>query len=86
MKSLADLTGDKRLKELAKHPRHKFIDICVQRINEERAGTKYKKVSAKLIAIKTAHLSQDDLGYLVKQCQQKSNFSKMFYGLLKVKK
>ena len=87
MKSLQDLLNnkDEALKELLKHPRHKLLDLALQRINYERKDTKYKPMSMKVLAIKTSHLSIDDLGYLVKTCQQKADFGRMFFGLLKVK-
>lgn len=84
MKLLADyFKGD--IKELTKHPRFKLLDVALQRINLERRDTKYKPLSMRVLAIKTSHLSLDDLGYLVKTCQQKSNFGRMFFGLLKKK-
>lgn len=86
MKDLNSLLGKNRIKELAKHPRHKLLDIALQRINYERKDTKYKPLSMKALAIKTSHLSVEDLSYLVKVCQQKSQFARMFFGLLKVKK
>lgn len=88
MKSLFDLLNkqDEALKELLKHPRHKLLDVALERINSERRDTSYKPMTMKLLGIKTAHLSLDDLGYLVKASQQKPNFSRLFFGLLKVKK
>ena len=87
MKSLFELLSnkDEAVKELLKHPRHKLLDIALERINLERRDTKYRPMTMKLLGIKTAHLSLDDLGYLVKTAQQKSNFSRLFFGLLKVK-
>ena len=88
MKTLFDLLKNKEeaIKELTKHPRHKLLDVALERINYDRRDTKYKPMSMKVLGIKTAHLSIDDLGYLVKSAQQKSNFSRLFFGLLKVKK
>lgn len=86
MKELKELLGENRIKEILKHPRHKYIDLIYQRVNTERIGTKYKPLSKKIIAIKLAPFSLEDLDYLVKQCSQKSNFSKMFFGMLKIRK
>ena len=86
MKTLQNYLGENRIKEIAKHPRFKILDILHKRINEERKGTKYKPLTVRAIAVKTAHLSLEDLDYLLKRCQQSSNFSKVFFGSLRVRK
>jgi hypothetical protein len=87
MKTLFDLLNNKEeaIKQLVKHPRHKLLDIALRTINREREDTKYKPLTMRALAIKTSHLSVEDLDYLVKACQQKSNFSKLFFGLLRKK-
>lgn len=85
MKTLFSLLNNKEevIKELTKNPRFKLLDTALSRINYERRDTKYKPITMKVLAIKTSHLGIDDLSYLVKSCQQKSNFSRLFFGLLK---
>lgn len=59
----------------------------VERINRERKGTKWKPVTPRAVAIKTAHLSLQDMYYFLSVCKQsRSGFSKCFFGLLKVNK
>lgn len=65
------------------------LDFFVREINVERQGTKYPPVSATLIAIKTSHLSLQDLYYMksVALDNQRRNYSisKYFFGSLKPK-
>lgn len=56
-----------------------FIDI----INLERKGTKYKPLTARAIAIKLSHLSEQDLHFFYKKCSNAKSFSKCFWGCLK---
>lgn len=87
MKSLADLARAKSIeKQILKHPRHKLLDEMVKAINLDRRDTKYKPITPKIVAIKTSHLSLDDLHYLLKKMQQSSAPGKVFFGSLKVKK
>lgn len=87
MKDLKQLLETKdRAKEFLKHPRHKLLDVAYQRINYERHHQGMKPYPMYLLGIKTSHLSLSDFDYLVKQCSQKGNFSRLFFGLLKVKK
>ena len=86
MKSLSENLNNRDIKGLLKHPRMKMLDEFHKRINAERLAQDMKALPMSAIAVKTAHLSVDDLGYLLKKCQQSSNFSKTFFGLLKIKK
>ena len=86
MKSLGDNFKNRDIKGLLKHPRMKMLDEFHKRINAERKAQDMKILPMSAIGVKTSHLSIDDLGYLLKKCQQSTNFSKMFFGLLKVKK
>lgn len=87
MQSLQDyLKNNDAVKDFLKHPRHKMLDEMVARINVDRRGTKYKPLSVKAIAVKTAHLSLDDMGFLLKRMQQSMYPGKVFFGSLKVKK
>lgn len=59
-------------------------------INQERVGTKFKQITSKFVAIKTAHLkTNQDFHYLIsvgKDSKRRGgSFSKVFFGSLKVK-
>lgn len=86
MRSINESLRGRSAKELFKHPRFKMLDEFHRRINAERRAEGMKELPVRAIGVKTAHLSLDDLGYLLKKCQQSANFSKTFFGLLKVKK
>lgn len=63
--------------------RAELVGQFALRINAEREGTKYKKLSPRFIAVKLSHVSVPDLYHLLKQCEQSSAFSKVFFGSLK---
>lgn len=77
---------EKLFKELSKHPRHKLIDVIWKRVNTDRVSAGYKPLPKKVFAIKTSHLSLDDMHYLVKKMCQSALPGKVFFGMLKVKK
>lgn len=86
MESLEERINKKRAtfeKEYLKHPKHKFLDEIWKMVNIDRKDTKYKPLSKKILAIKIAHLSTDDISFLVKRMQQSSNPGKVFFGSLK---
>lgn len=85
MKSLDENLKNRDIKKLFKHPRLKMLDEFHKRINAERLKDGMKELPMSAVAVKTSHLSIDDLGYLLKRCQQSTNFSRTFFGLLKVK-
>jgi len=85
MKSLDESLKNRDLKKIFKHPRLKMLDEFHKRINTERQAVDMKPLPMSAIAVKTSHLSVDDLGYLLKKCQQSVNFSRTFFGLLKIK-
>lgn len=70
----------------ANSKRAALIEEFVARLNLERKGTKYKPVTGRQIAVKTAHLKLPDLYYFWSVCKEARNFSKCFWGSLKVKK
>lgn len=84
MKSIGDAIKSHDVKELLKHPRLKMLDEFHKRINAERKAEDMKEFPIKVIAIKTSHLSVEDMAYLLKKCSQSSNFSRCFFGSLKV--
>ena len=86
MKSLDENLKNRDIKRIFKHPRLKMLDEFHGRINAERRADDMKELPMSAIGVKTSHLSADDLGYLLKKCQQSSNFSRTFFGLLKIKK
>ncbi|HEC32773.1 MAG TPA: hypothetical protein ENI63_00755 [Candidatus Kaiserbacteria bacterium] len=57
-----------------------------QSINKERVGTKYKKLTARGVAIKLGHIPTSDLYFFLKQCDNAKSFGKMFFGCLKYHK
>jgi len=65
--------------------RAEVIKTFLNRLNTERLGTKYKKLTAKFIAVKLGHLSLQDMHYLMKICERGDSFSKVFFGSLKNK-
>ncbi|MEK7176677.1 MAG: hypothetical protein AAB719_00035 [Patescibacteria group bacterium] len=85
MKSISEALKSHDLKELLKHPRLKMLDEFHARINAERRAADMKEFPIKVIAIKTSHLSVEDMAYLLKKCSQSANFSRCFFGSLKVK-
>jgi len=85
MKSLNESLKKHTIKELFKHPRLKMLDEFHRRINAERKAADMKELPVRAIAVKMSHLSVEDLAYLLKKCSQSSNFSRCFFGSLKVK-
>ena len=85
MKSLDEHLKNRDIKKLFKHPRLKMLDEFYARINTERKVDNMKTLPMSAIAVKTSHLSVDDMAYLLKKCSQSSNFSRCFFGSLKVK-
>lgn len=83
--SLDDHIKKRDIKSLLKHPRLKMLDEFNRRINAERKAADMKAFPIRVIAIKTAHLSTDDMAFLLKRCSQSANFSKCFFGSLKIK-
>lgn len=84
MKSIDENLKNRNVKGLFKHPRLKMLDEFHRRINAERRAADMKELPMSAIAVKTSHLSVDDLGYLLKKCQQSANSSRTFFGLLKI--
>ena len=84
MKSLDENLKNRNVKGLFKHPRLKMLDEFYRRINAERKAADMKELSMRAVAIKTSHLSVQDMAYLLKSCSQSSNFSRCFFGSLKI--
>lgn len=85
MKSLDENLKNRNIKAILKHPRLKMLDEFHRRINAERKAADMKVLPVSAIAVKTSHLSIEDMAYLLKRCSQSSNFSRCFFGSLKVR-
>lgn len=86
MKSIDEHLKNRKIKGILKHPRLKMLDEFYRRINAERKAADMKEFPISAIGVKTSHLSVEDMAFLLKRCSQSSNFSKCFFGSLKVKK
>lgn len=92
LKTISSLLPDRYKKPVVKvkaTERGDLLKYFTERINVERDGKKYKKVSIGFTARKLAHLSIQDMYYLKSTCQDASNrgysWSKCFFGSLKPK-
>ena len=85
MKSLDENLKNRDIKKLFKHPRLKMLDEFHRRINVERKAADMKELPVRVIAIKTAHLSIEDMDCLVSRRSQIPNFSRSFFGSLKIR-
>lgn len=85
MRSIEENLKNRKVKGLFKHPRLKMLDEFYRRINAERKAADMKELPMRAVAIKTSHLSVQDMAYLLKSCSQSSNFSRCFFGSLKIK-
>jgi hypothetical protein len=70
----------------ANSERAELIGQFTNRINSERAGTKYKELNPKFIAVKLGHLRTNEIRDFYKVCSNGGCFSKVFFGALKVRK
>jgi len=85
MKSIDEHLKKHDIKKIFKHPRLKMLDEFHHRINVERKAIDMKELPMRAVAVKTSHLSLDDLAYLLKRCSQSPNFSRCFFGSLKIR-
>jgi len=84
MKSIDENLKNRDIKRFFKHPRLKMLDEFHRRINAERKAEDMKELPVRAVAVKTSHLSVQDMAYLLKRCSQSPNFSRCFFGSLKV--
>lgn len=64
-----------------------LVGIITDKINLEREGTKYSKVTPRLIGVRVAHLrGNQDLYFLISKCSKAKSFGACFFGELKVSK
>lgn len=81
------------VKPKARSPRGELIDQFVEELNLERGTGYFKdkkwhkltKLTFMAVRQKVEHLNDEDLRYLWSICRSSSNFSKVFFGSLKVK-
>ncbi len=66
--------------------RQDIIQQCVDRINKDRKGSPFKAVSWKQINGKVSHLKGFELNWFFRECQKSANFSRYFFGKLKIQK
>lgn len=66
-------------KESTNSERASLIGTITDRLNAERDGKKYKKLSYAAIGFKLAHIPTKDLYYLIKICEDAKNFSSHFW-------
>ena len=82
-------SGEKEKKTI-KTERGELLEFFLEKINNERKGTKYKPISIKFLAVKLGYLSIKDL-YYVKSVgldyeHRHGSFSKYLFGATKIKK
>ena len=66
-----------------RNEREEFLQLCLERINKDRIGTKYKPLSFLALKLKTQYLSDKDLKWLYFHCEKSDNFSRLFFGLIR---
>ncbi len=65
--------------------RAEYIFHLTEGVNRGRAHSAYPKLSPRVIAIKTAHLTIQDMHAFLKKCREADNFGRCFFGMLKPK-
>lgn len=63
--------------------RQELVQRFTDKINAERMGTKWKPVSWGQVNGLVRHLKEQDLYWLLGQCEKSESFSKKFFGVLK---
>ncbi len=63
--------------------RGELLEHFTEQLNKARKGTRYKPLTLRFIAVKTAHLSVPDLYHLKSICDKGDSFSRVFFGSLK---
>ena len=85
MNNIADYLKIKEpIKNTIRCERQELVGWFTDKINKDREGTKYKPLTCRFVAVKLGHLSVGDMRDFYKQCS-KGEFSKIFFGALKVK-
>jgi hypothetical protein len=60
-----------------------LIQKFTDRLNQERAGTKYKPLTVAAVAVKLSRIPTADLHAFHKQCEAANSFSRYFWWALK---
>ena len=63
--------------------RQLVLKDIIELLTNDRINKKMKPLPAKFYAVKMAHLSVQDLYYLLSLCKQSDNFGKCWWGSLK---
>jgi hypothetical protein len=73
--------------EKARSYRESLLNTALKEINKGRVGTDFKPMTFMGIKVKTQHLSDSDLSWLLAHClKAKCGFSKAWFGSLKPNK
>lgn len=90
MEAIKNLFGDYKipLVRIRKSERGDLLDYFVEKINNDRKGTKYKPVKISYVAFRVGHLKKlQDLYYLKSLCDGEERrgevWSKIFFGSIK---
>ncbi len=63
--------------------RQLVIKEFLERLNSERDGVKFKKLSPAAVAVKLGHLNLQDLYFFLSVCKKAKSFGSTFWYLLK---
>jgi hypothetical protein len=83
MKSLSDLTKDYKTGQAEK--RNDIVKKFVVKLNQDRVFNKMKPLPPVFYAIKMSHINVWDLEMFYKDCERAENFSRYWWGKLKIK-
>lgn len=65
------------------HERGSLLTAFLERINQEREGTKYKPLDIRYLGVLLATYKTGDLHVLLKRCESAKSFSKTFWYFAK---
>ncbi len=83
---LYSITNRPQTKKAQRSERAELIEYFFTRLEIPYTAYIHKQLTRKRTALKVAHLTRDDLYYLKSICDRSDNFSKTFWGSLKIKK
>ena len=84
MKQLTEGYSIKKENTKITNKRQFVLSEILQKLNKQREGTVYKPITPKTLAMKIAHVKTPDLEIFHYQCEKSKNYSKCFFGRLKV--
>ena len=87
MKEIRNLLKERKKKESKiSNERQEILATILAVINAERAGTQYKPMTGRGIAMKLAYMPTKDLWWFHRKCSlTKGSYGRCFFGCLKVK-